>query len=43
MKDKREFIEEQEEGKEKEFKSPYDASKIKQLLENSLRYKDQLK
>ena len=42
MKDKREFIEEQEEGKEKEFKSPYDASKIKQLLENSLRYKDQL-
>lgn len=53
MKDKREFIEEQddelvlekeekEEGKEKEFKSPYDASKIEQLLTNSLRYKDQL-
>ena len=35
-------LEKEEEGKEKEFKSLYDASKIKQLLENSLRYKDQL-
>ena len=42
MKDTDDLDLEKEEGKEKEFKSPYDASKIKQLLENSLRYKDQL-
>ena len=42
MKDTDDLDLEKEEGREKEFKSPYDASKIKQLLENSLRYKDQL-
>ena len=42
MKDTDDLDLEKEEGKEKEFKSPYDASKIKQLLENSLKYKDQL-
>lgn len=42
MKDRDDLDLEKEEGREKEFKSPYDASKIKQLLENSLRYKDQL-